>query len=129
MNLFLLFLLGLSVYASAMPLAGSNFCWDTTKVMYAKKSQSFARAKSRYIYIYMSYDRFAFGDSYTNVMGEKGSVFTWNLFEDGANSVLDDSIILNGVCHAVPAAEGLVIIHPWLFLHRRRLTDRIGSNI
>lgn len=52
MNLFLLFLLGLSVYASAMPLAGSNFCWDTTKVMYAKKA-SHSHEPSLDIYIYI----------------------------------------------------------------------------
>ena len=45
----------------------------------------------------MLYSRFAFGDSYTNLMGPAGSVWTWNDFKSGKDSTLNGVIQPNGV--------------------------------
>ncbi|KAI9262260.1 hypothetical protein BDA99DRAFT_537603 [Phascolomyces articulosus] len=49
-----------------------QFCWDTTDMV------------------------FAFGDSYTNLMGPAGSVWTWNDFKSGKDSTLNGPIQPNG---------------------------------
>ncbi|KAG2222928.1 hypothetical protein INT45_012906 [Circinella minor] len=49
-----------------------EFCWDSTDMV------------------------FAFGDSYTNLMGPAGSVWTWNDFKSGKDSTLNGAIQPNG---------------------------------
>ncbi|KAI9492836.1 hypothetical protein BDB00DRAFT_929458 [Zychaea mexicana] len=70
--------LGASASASILPnmikvfTGEKQFCWDTTDMV------------------------FAYGDSYTNLMGSAGSVWTWNNFAAGKNSTLKGTIQLNG---------------------------------